>query len=304
MTTLDAPEVAARAGDAAALPTSILDARQALAAAARDYLAIPDGALERPWMWRDSEMDVRFAAFRAIETIDAAGAAIEAVLPGASRGAAAARIAPTTAARWTLHGRLAALDDSVLDRVARPEEWTIRQTLGHIVGGQRGYGWSTRWWSERPPDAEKLLRIPAEVAAIADTELPSDDDEGLGTLTEIRVRLDEVVDGDSLRYAALPDAALGQHAGYGGAPVDIGFRLGRWASHIAEHNVQVDKTLDWLGYAPPETDRIVRLLFAAWGRVEARIFPASTTTPAVDEVLARMSETILSESQRARVADA
>src|SRR5256885_2199105 len=90
--------------------------------------------------WR-GDGDVRYGLFRAIESVEAATADIEAILEatGSRRSTAGLRVAPTTAARWDLHGRLVALDDAVLDRVAKDGEWTIRETLRHIVGGQRCY---------------------------------------------------------------------------------------------------------------------------------------------------------------------
>ena len=53
----------------------------------------------------------------------------------------------------------------------------------------------------------------------------------------------------------------------------IAIRQGRWASHITEHTVQVDKTLVWLGRQPSEVERLVRLVAAAWGRLEANVWP-------------------------------
>ncbi|MCI0343874.1 MAG: hypothetical protein L0221_00330, partial [Chloroflexi bacterium] len=69
------------------------------------------------------------------------------------------------------------------------------------------------------------------------------------------------------------DAALARRARWSGVAVDVGFRLGRWSSHIAEHTLQVDKTLVMLGRTPSEVQRLVRLLHATWGRLEALVFP-------------------------------
>jgi hypothetical protein len=306
MTTLDTLDASASAvldRPAPPLPASIVEARAAIASAAADYLAIPDAALERPWTWRGVENEVRYGIYRAAETVEAASAELEANLAGASARPPAVRIvAPSTIARWALHGRLAALDDSVLDTVARDGEWTVRQTLAHTVGGQRGYGWASRWWLSIPLGPDRPKRIPKEVLARAEVELPSDDDEGLGTLAEIRARLDAVLDDDAGRFARLDPAALAMPASWSGTQVDIAFRLARWGSHIYEHTVQLDKTLAWLGHEPGEAERIVRDLHTAWGRLESRIWPAESTTPAIDDVLARMSATIVSEAKSARAA--
>jgi hypothetical protein len=65
------------------------------------------------------------------------------------------------------------------------------------------------------------------------------------------------------------EAELAVPARWSGFAVDLGFRLGRWAPHLAEHTLQVDKTLASLGVRPSEGARLARLLAAAWGRLEA-----------------------------------
>jgi hypothetical protein len=57
-----------------------------------------------------------------------------------------------------------------------------------------------------------------------------------------------------------------------GFALDIGFRLGRWSSHVREHTVQVEKTLAMLGHTPTEVDRLIRLILAEWGRAEAVLY--------------------------------
>jgi hypothetical protein len=46
----------------------------------------------------------------------------------------------------------------------------------------------------------------------------------------------------------------------------------------------------------------VRDLHAAWGRLESRIWPAESTTAAVDEILARMAATLVTEARATRAA--
>ena len=289
------------------LPDSLLGARAAVRAAAADYLSIPDAALQKVWLFRgiDPEDGVRYGVYRAAETVEAADAELEAALAGApARAPGAVRSAPATVARWALQGRLAALDDALLDQVPREGEWTLRQTLAHTVGGQRGYGVFTRWWLTQPLGASRPERISAEADAALDRELPPEPTEGAGSLAEICARFDAVLDEWALRLADLDAATLAASARWSGVPVDVDFRLGRWASHIREHTIQVDKTLDWLGYQPSEPARIVRDLHATWGRLEARIFPTAPagTEGAVAAILDRMSDTLVGEAREVREA--
>ena len=289
------------------LPDSILRARAALADASADYLSIPDSALLKTWLFRgiDTEDGVRYGIYRGAETIEAASAELEAALAGApARSPATIRSAPATIARWALQGRIAALDDDVLDRVPREGEWTVRQTLAHTIAGQRSYGWFSRWWLSQPVGAGRPSRVPDEVEAESERELPSDEAEGQGSLADLSARLDAVLDEWALRFATLDEVALTATARWAGVPVDIDFRLGRWASHIAEHTVQLDKTLAWLGYQPSEAARIVLDLSTAWGRLEAQIWPVAPagTDEVVAPILERMAATLVSEARDVRVA--
>ena len=84
MTTLDAPDAPTAAATleraVPPLPGSILSARASIAAAAADFLAIPDAVLERPWTWREVENELRYGVYRAAETVEAASAELEANL--------------------------------------------------------------------------------------------------------------------------------------------------------------------------------------------------------------------------------
>jgi hypothetical protein len=303
---IDLPEVLTSAA-VPALPDSILRARAALEQAATDYLAIPDAALLRTWLFHgvDTGDGVRYGIYRGPETVEAASAELVAALAGApARSPATIRSAPATIARWALQGRLAALDDDVLDRVAKEGEWTVRETLAHTIAGQRSYGWFSRWWLSQPLGPDRPSRVPEEVDTQSQQDLPSDEAEGRGSLAGIRSRLDAVLDEWALRFATLGEAALAVQATWAGVPADIDFRLGRWASHIAEHTIQLDKTLDWLGYQPSEAARIVRDLYAAWGRLEAQVFPLAPAGAgdAVTPILERMATTLVSEARDVREA--
>jgi hypothetical protein len=289
------------------LPEPLLRAREAVRAAANDYLSIPESALLKVWLFRgvDTEDGVRYGIYRGGETIEAADAELEAALAGApARAPGARRSAPATIARWLLQGRLAALDDALLDKVPRDGEWTLRETLAHTVGGQRGYGVFTRWWLTQPLGADRPARISDEAEAVLDRELPPEPSEGAGSVADIRSRLDAVLDEWALRVANLDAEALAASGTWSGVTVDIDFRIGRWASHIREHTVQLDKTLDWLGCQPTEPVRIVRDLVATWGRLEARIFPTAPagTEDVVEAILDRMAKTLTSDARSVREA--
>ena len=256
---------------------AVLGARSALRDAAADLLGVPDSALEAPWPWRDEEADVRYGFYRLIEALDEAGGAVGRALAeghASGRSPAAPRIAAATVARWDLHGLLAGLDADDFDADPGAGEWSIRQTLGHILTSQRAYGDFTAWWLARsqdelfPPDV-----LPDDVTAASN--LP--DEPAPGSAAQIGARLDQLLDLAAGRLGGLDDAELARRARWAGISVDVGFRLGRWSSHLVEHTLQVDKTLVVLGRTPREVQRLVRLIHAGWGRVEALVFPMEPT---------------------------
>lgn len=250
----------------------LVDARRAVTEAVTQLLEIDDDQLDRRWRWRDDpggETELRYAFYRSIEALElATGRAGRAVSAAGLAPAAAHPFELATAARWDLHGLLASLDDSDLDTDPGGAEWTLRQTLAHIVYVQRAYpAWSS-WWMTRDQDGPLPPQAPEEVGI----GFPEEADEGIGSLNEIRRRLDEAMDAAAERMAALDESQLGRGARWSGYAVDVGFRLGRMSSHLQEHTIQVEKTLVMLGRPPRECGRLARLAFRAYGRLEGAVY--------------------------------
>jgi hypothetical protein len=254
------------------LHPAVIAARAPLAVVIAGLLAIPDEALEWRWQWLPSdidELDVRYGLYRVHERLESAIAAITAGRSdsgaGAPLGPAIPALRAMTAARWELHGALAGLSPADWDADPGGGEWTVRQTLGHIIGSQRLYGWFNAWFLSQGFAQGEAIRPPA--GSLPDE--PSEDEEAAGTPAEVRARLDDVVDANIGANAAFDDAAMRVDARWMGMHVPIDFRLGRYGSHIREHTVQVDKTLAMLGRQPTEVERVVRLTLGSYGRLES-----------------------------------
>ena len=269
------------------IPTALLAARREVMAAVRELATLTDTDLVTPWAWKPGpeEEEVRYGFYRIFEDFERAGIDAEAALraTGAERGRAADLIAPATAARWDLQGILIQLPDAAWDASPGGEEWTVRQTLGHVVGGQRGYGAATAWWQAQGLPADDNL--PMDRPPVYD-QLPSDEEEAEGTPAEVRARLDDVIDRSTERLAGLPPERLAFGTRWAGFAVDIGFRLGRWSSHFREHTIQVEKTMVMIGQTPTEVDRLTRLILGAWGRAEAVVYGFADAGEAVDTLAA------------------
>jgi hypothetical protein len=250
----------------------ILVAREPLERTVADLLAIPDTALDQPWRWRPDDPDdveLRYGFYAIHERLEAAGTAIDVGRAGApdAIGPAVPPLAQMAAARWELHGVLRPLDIATWDADPGGGEWTVRRTVGHIISGQRGYGWLNAWFV-RDGVVGTPTDYPPDGTLPPDTE---DEDEATGSPDEVRARLDEIVDANAAASAGLPASAMRISGRWSGLPVTIDDRLGRYGSHIREHTVQVDKTLAMIGREPTEVERLVRLILGTYGRLEARL---------------------------------
>ncbi len=269
-------------------PPWLADARRGITGAVDRLLAIEEEDLARRWLWRDDRTggaEARYAFFRAIETLEtAAGATMPAVASGGPAPAAAGAFAAATIARWDLHGLLASIGDADLDADPGGGEWTIRQTLAHAVNVGRAYPSFSAWWLGREQTPELPPSVPDDVGE----GFPDEAEEGVGSLLEIRERLDAAMDGAAERLASLDGEQLGIPARWSGYAVDVAFRLWRQSSHLQEHTIQVEKTLVMLGRSPLEAERLARLLLRAYGRLEACVYalPADLAERGREPVLA------------------
>ena len=110
--------------------------------------------------------------------------------------------------------------------------------------------------------------------------------EAAGTVDDLLARLDAITDLSAERLAGIPDDKLAIPTRWAGFPVSLGFRFGRWSSHIREHGIQIEKTLAMVGYVPDEPALLVRNLLSAYGRAESVVFGRA----GVDEAAARIAQ--------------
>ena len=261
--------------DARPLPSAIASARPDILAAAADLLAISDAGLVQPWDWiGGSQEEVRYGAYRAAETLEQAEIEARSMVAAgdASERRAALIVAPATAARWDLYGLLVPLDDALLDGDPGGGEWSIRQTLGHTINSQRGYGWGSAYWVGQTYDVSDPALPTGAPESYWDGFPDEETTEAEGDLAALRARLDAILDLCGERFGGLPDQRLELGSRWSGFAVSVGFRLGRWSSHIREHTIQIEKTFAFLGHVPSEQALLVRNLLAAYGRAESVVF--------------------------------
>jgi DinB family. len=268
--TLDPFVIEHAPGPLVELDPALVRARSAFNPTLESLAAMTDEQLTYQWMWGSHEADIRYGFYRVWEVLESATSEARRQMNGSTSSEAIDAVAATTAARWQLHGVLATLDDADLDADPGNGEWTVRRTMQHVNNSQRGYAWGSAYWlsvrdQPRQPGPQ---RAPKDALA----GLPDEEDEALGDLASVRRELDDAVDATSSRYATLTPDEMQVMAGWASIPVTIGFRQWRWSSHIVEHTIQIEKTLDMLGRRRSEVDWLVRSVAAAYGRLEVAAF--------------------------------
>jgi len=252
------------------LPAALVRARAGLARSTPLFLSIPDSELEREWGWTgEGEGDIRSAFYIAMQAFESAAGQVTRSLAGSAVGPAAGSIGAATEARWDLQGLLASLTDESLDDEPGGGDWTIRRTLAHAISSQRAYAWFSAWWMSRRDAPDYPLSVPDDLAEQFDADISPIERLAEGSLAEVRARLDAFLDLSRELWLESSEDDLSVRARWMGFPVTTGFRVGRWSTHIQEHTVQVEKTLVLLDRAPTEVERMVRLLYRAFGRMES-----------------------------------
>lgn len=227
-----------------------------LDAALAGVAGLAAAALRRPWTWRDGQMDVRYALYRTLEE------AQEALVRAAAAPHPEPRRILSLAQRafGDLRGLVIGLSGDLLDRAPEAGEWPLREVLRHVLVIERRYAMQTAYAVERG-DGDPM-RVSAERLARAEQpDARGDVFVLLGRIAEARAETDR-------RLGDLAPATLTRPTGWVHYQIDVRFRLHRFASHLVEHTVQCEKTLDALGWRPPEGRWIARRLSAALGELE------------------------------------
>jgi hypothetical protein len=246
-------------------------------AAVQGFAALDQPALSRPWAWREGTVDVRFALYHALEEAQEAHVRVAAEPHPESRRI----LALAQRAFGDLRGLLTGLPAEHLDAAPSVGEWSIRETLHHLLVIEGRYAVQTRY---------AVDRAEAEPVRIPDARLPTPAqfDAG-GDVGALLVRLATARAETNRALGALAPAAMGRPTIWAKIDVDVRFRLHRFGAHLVEHTVQCEKTLDALGWRPPEGRRIVRRLTAALGELEGL-----GAVAAVREIESRLVERLAS----------
>lgn len=234
---------------------------------------IADPDLDRDWAWGAyDEEGIRFAFFRTYEELRELAALTATVRQAEGRGATTAQriLAQYHAAFRDLEAALLGLDDEAGNQAPAEGEWSVRETVAHIAGADAGFYGAVSFALARARGGLPVAEIPDE----AWDDLLGHDEE---TFTAV---MDAPLAGIRDYHAAIHRRVLDEFAGiteeelstpsmyWEGYALGLRFRLHRFDSHLRQHTVQVDKTLEAIGRGPNEAARLLRLIYAALAEAE------------------------------------
>ncbi|HEY8787351.1 MAG TPA: DinB family protein [Candidatus Limnocylindria bacterium] len=240
---------------------------QAVETLVRATVDLPDAEMGRAWVWREyDEEGLRFALLMAQHELRDLAVRLAAMRPAP----------PTQAQRILgqyhhayrdLTGALAGVRDEDLDRVPKEGEWPLREVIEHMLGAEYGFLGTVQYARDpdRPADEEEAGdRWPTwrkEHGYAAPGSVP-------GGIADVRNAMFEIHRRVLRELGDLRDQDLEKLAGFWDGLKPIRFRMHRFEAHMIQHTIQVDKTLEWLGRAPTEARRLVRVLYRDLAAVE------------------------------------
>lgn len=184
--------------------------------------------------------------------------------------AAAALAGHVVEAAWDLHVLLLPLDAGVVGREPKPGEWSIAQALDHALGSQEFWNILFELWLEQARRGEALAfrhageeikarRSGGDELIVEPAALIAELERLVGAAGQ------HLVEAEALGILQEPEVGFNR----GPIPVPLAYYPRRWAAHLREHTIQVEKSLGWLGREPTEQQRIARATAAAIGELEA-----------------------------------
>jgi hypothetical protein len=237
-------------------------------------LGVPDSDLDREWAWGAyDEEGVRFAFFRTYEELRelAAKLASERSARGLKVSTAQRILAQYDQAYRDLQASLLGAGDDAVGREPAEGEWPVRKVVAHIVGAELGFFVVVKYALDRRRSGDGRA-----------AEIPDEAWDAIGGLDEASFQA--LVDGPfadlESYYETLHGRVVREFAGiheeelavpslyWEGYEMSLRFRLHRFDSHLRQHTVQVDKTLEAIGGPASEAKRLLRLIYGALAEAE------------------------------------
>ena len=246
--------------------------------------SLPDDVLEKDWPWQSYDSEgVRFGILRIIEMLEALNARERA---NKKLGETEAFLTTYRQAYWDLQAVVWGLNEDYAIQPPAEGEWDVRTAYAHILSGELGFFGVLKFslnhhrsssWSVglklSEDDWDQLLEIDEKAYA----QLMQAD---LATLRNVHREWHQRI---LTEISNVEDVELDLPSRYWEAEsYPIRFRLGRFASHLRQHTIQIEKSLKTLGALPGENNQLLRHIFRSYASNPLEISPqAKTDTEAI-----------------------
>lgn len=231
---------------------------------------LPDQELEREWVWQDYKEGVRFAFFRNYEDLSTLAARLEA---GRSVPFSEAQriLAQYHAAYRDLQALLLGIDDNLARQEPAKGEWPLRNVLVHVVQAEGTFFAIVYYALERQRSGDgRPLEMPDEAWETFWAGDPFEQLKERGRFSELLAYYDQLHHRVLEAFTGISSSELELPVVYWeSTPMPVRFRLHRFDSHMRQHTIQIQKTLDMLDRRPNEARRLLRLIYNALAKVEA-----------------------------------
>jgi hypothetical protein len=233
-----------------------------------------EGDLEKPWAWQDYDDGIRHAFFRNYEELRELAA-----LEAANRVRLGTPLSVAQRILGQYHGGFRDLQAIMIglsdqEAATEPEEgdWPIQQVLGHTIQAERTFLAITQDAIERvrSRDGRQLeMSDEAYERFIQGDRLEMLLDSG-APLSQLMDYYRELHERVLAALLDIRDAELQTPCVYWESkPLPVQFRLLRFDSHLRQHTIQVEKTLEAIGHGPNEARRLIRIIYSALAELES-----------------------------------
>lgn len=250
--------------------------------------SLSDRDLDRPWNWKGYEEGVRFSFFRLYEELSQLAARLEANRAAENPQTTAQRIlAQYHSAYRDLQAVLLGVNDALATQIPAEGEWPLREVLVHIIQADRGFFTISHFGLEQARKGAEPFEMSEGIWNEFWAQAPFAELSETGSLAQIQAY-----------HAALHPRILAEFAGVGAEelqlplkyweemPLPLEFRLHRFHSHMRQHTIQAEKTLEMLKQGPAEAKRLLRMIFTALAAVENTAIGAEGFGQAESETVA------------------
>jgi len=270
-------------------------------------LNLPDAALDIAWGWRDYTGEgIRFAFFRTYEELtDLAITLHEECTRTNSLTTAQRLLGEYHAAYLDLHAVCLGLHNESAARAPAEGEWPARTALSHIIGADMGFFGVITFALEKhragawSPDEKIADPDWDRIIGLTEAEYDEFLNSPFNALKTSHRDWHERILRD---FSNITDDELNKPSRYWEHEhYPLRFRLGRFASHMRQHTIQIEKTLSAISGPPTESRRLNRMLYTALARVDAATLGADSLGQEVRQTLAQTITTRAAEITEALV---